>query len=81
MTPKLGTKAFIDTVGELVRCPDDALTDPETSAKCLQVARSIPKPAAAPEPVVTAEFDPLRDEGGAYATRLRDSGVPVAHFG
>jgi acetyl esterase len=33
----------------------------------------------APAAIFTAEFDPLRDDGAAYAAKLREGGVPVQY--
>src|SRR5207247_2342196 len=45
---------------------------------CIPVAREGPL-AAGPRYVVTAGFDPLRDEGKAYAERLMQAGVDVTY--
>ena len=52
----------------------DAETDPRVSP--LQFDRLDEMPPAV---VATAGFDPLRDEGKAYAERLRSENVPVVH--
>ena len=50
------------------------ITDWRLSPMCAPTLASV-----APAVVVTAEFDPLRDEGDAYAARLAEAGALVEH--
>lgn len=67
------TKAFMDLAEENYLAGDEDRADPRLSPL------HGPVDGVAPAFVVTAGFDPLVDEGDAYAAKLRDAGVPVEH--
>jgi acetyl esterase/lipase len=54
--------------------PDDDPKTPRASPLCAENLSGL-----APAVVVTAGFDPLVDQGEAYAKRLRDAGTPVVY--
>jgi acetyl esterase len=66
-------QAFMDLAVDSYLGPDADRADPEVS---VQLTEKLPD-GLAPALVVTAGFDPLRDEGEAYARTLADAGVPV----
>lgn len=67
------TRAFMDLAEENYLVGSEDRRDPRLSPLHGDVT------GVAPAYVVTAGFDPLLDEGDAYAEKLRAAGVPVEH--
>ena len=67
------TKAFMDLAEENYLVGGEDRSDPRLSPLYGDVT------GVAPAYVVTAGFDPLLDEGSAYADKLRSAGVRVEH--
>lgn len=68
------TKAFMDLAEENYLVGGEDRSDPRLSPLHGDVT------GVAPAYIVTAGFDPLLDEGNAYADKLRAAGVPVEHI-
>ena len=66
------TEAQMDWFGAHYLSPDDDLDDPKASP-----IKAGPLNGLAPAHIITAGFDPLRDEGEAYAAKLKGDGVEV----
>lgn len=68
------TGKFIGLAEESYLPDHDDRRDPRASPLFAEIPAGL-----APAHVVTAGFDPLRDEGEAYADKLAEAGVPVTH--
>ncbi len=66
------TRDFIERVNDIFLPTDEDRDDERVRLLAAELPAGL-----APAYVVTAGFDPLRDEGEAYARRLADAGVPV----
>ncbi|MEI6792177.1 MAG: alpha/beta hydrolase [Actinomycetes bacterium] len=66
------TEAQMDWFGQHYLSVDDDLNDPKASP-----LKAGPLAGLAPAHIITAGFDPLRDEGEAYAAKLKSDGVDV----
>ena len=68
-------KATLEWFGSLYVPEGVDTTDPRLSPLLAEDVSGLP-----PAYIVTAQFDPLRDEGKAYADRLESAGVSVTHM-
>ena len=68
------TKAAMEWFSEQYLESKDSVMDPLVSPLLANSLQGLP-----PAVLVTAGFDPLRDEGNAYAEELKNSGVKVFH--
>src|SRR4029077_19499787 len=67
-------KATVEWMIKLYLSPDADRNDPRLSPLCATDLSGLP-----PAHIHTAEFDPLRHEGEAYARRLERAGVAVKY--
>jgi acetyl esterase len=74
--PQLTAKGMRWFVNHYLGGTSTSLTDPRVSP---HFAADHTVAASPPTLMITAEYDPLRDEGDAYAARLASLGVPTSH--